>query len=403
MLLRFLILSNVYAVFLLLPYLLFLRDKTHHRWSRIYLLSVLICSILLPLTNIKFASYGVQAPQVFQTIELSAGVKNSYQSVVESNTHWAWIIYLSIGCLFLLLLLFKFYRLYQLLKQQEFYILDGCKIAKNTGYGPASFGRYILFPHETINPVILQHEKEHYNLLHHWDKTFIELMQVAFPLLLPLPFIRKELNTIHEFEADSKVAENISSYAELLLQHEFTRHISLQHTFFSHPIKRRIMMLQKNKIQHRLYKIVLLPMASVIIITMLFFQSGCSSLEKKKQEVVPAKVDLKQAPEPTFDAQKYLSKNLSFSNESIPIDTKGTVVASFVINVDGKVSGVKILKSLSPVVDKEVEKVIKEMPDWIPAKDKNDNAIAFTYQVPIEFGQEDPNEKETFHYVTDKE
>ena len=50
--------------------------------------------------------------------------------------------------------------------------------------------------------------------------------------------------------------------------------------------------------------------------------------------------------------------------------TQGQVIAQFVIQADGTLSDLKIVKSVDPLLDAEAMRVIKEMPKWQPGKQR---------------------------------
>jgi protein TonB len=62
----------------------------------------------------------------------------------------------------------------------------------------------------------------------------------------------------------------------------------------------------------------------------------------------------------------------------------GTVLVEFIIEKDGSISNVKIIKSICPQFDQEAIRVIKMMPEWKPGKTKGE-AVRCSYQIPIRF------------------
>jgi protein TonB len=64
------------------------------------------------------------------------------------------------------------------------------------------------------------------------------------------------------------------------------------------------------------------------------------------------------------------------------IDT--TVIASFIVSKKGKIKDIEIVRSAGKAFDDEVIRVIKLMPDWIPAKQEG-KPIAAKYNLPIRF------------------
>ena len=80
--------------------------------------------------------------------------------------------------------------------------------------------------------------------------------------------------------------------------------------------------------------------------------------------------------------RKYIKKNLQFHKEDCKIG--GKVLASFKVNEKGKVEDVKIEKGLNEKIDKEVLRVISEMPNWKwDCKEKPKRLISIKRYIPI--------------------
>lgn len=63
---------------------------------------------------------------------------------------------------------------------------------------------------------------------------------------------------------------------------------------------------------------------------------------------------------------------------------QGTVTVSFVIERDGSVSDVAILRSIDPSLDKEALRVVQTLPRWNPGKQRG-KPVRVSYRVPIAF------------------
>ena len=60
------------------------------------------------------------------------------------------------------------------------------------------------------------------------------------------------------------------------------------------------------------------------------------------------------------------------------------VVGGFVVERDGSITDVKVLRSVDPSLDREAMRVVKSMPRWTPGK-QNGSAVRVKYQVPVTF------------------
>ena len=63
---------------------------------------------------------------------------------------------------------------------------------------------------------------------------------------------------------------------------------------------------------------------------------------------------------------------------------QGRVIVSFVVERDGSITDVKVVKSVDQALDKEAMRVVKSMPRWIPGK-QNGQAVRVKYTVPVTF------------------
>jgi len=69
---------------------------------------------------------------------------------------------------------------------------------------------------------------------------------------------------------------------------------------------------------------------------------------------------------------KYFKENLNYPKEALNKDIQGRVYVKFKISEYGKIKDVKIIRSIHPLIDNEAKRLIKEMPDWMPAKANNE-------------------------------
>ena len=81
---------------------------------------------------------------------------------------------------------------------------------------------------------------------------------------------------------------------------------------------------------------------------------------------------------------EWLSKNIKYPVVAEENGIQGRVVATFVVERDGSITDVKIVKSVDPSLDKEAVRVLKSMPKWIPGK-QNGQAVRVKYTVPVTF------------------
>ena len=80
----------------------------------------------------------------------------------------------------------------------------------------------------------------------------------------------------------------------------------------------------------------------------------------------------------------YLNQNIRYPAEAQENCVQGRVVVSFVVEKDGHISDVTVLRSVDPSLDKEAVRVIRNMPRWTPGKQGGD-PVRVRYNVPVSF------------------
>jgi TonB family protein len=77
---------------------------------------------------------------------------------------------------------------------------------------------------------------------------------------------------------------------------------------------------------------------------------------------------------------EFIGSKLKYPKDAQKAEIEGRVVVSFVVERDGSIKpeSIKIEKGLYPSIDKEALRVIKLMPNWIPAQQKGRTVRAKT-------------------------
>ena len=80
----------------------------------------------------------------------------------------------------------------------------------------------------------------------------------------------------------------------------------------------------------------------------------------------------------------YLRDNIHYPTVAAENGVQGRVVVGFVVERDGSITDVNIIRSVDPSLDREAMRVVKSMPRWTPGK-QNGSAVRVKYQVPVTF------------------
>lgn len=81
---------------------------------------------------------------------------------------------------------------------------------------------------------------------------------------------------------------------------------------------------------------------------------------------------------------KYLSENVNYPTIAQENGIQGRVICSMVVNKDGSISDVQVVRGVDPSLDKEAVRVIGAMPNWKPGKQRG-NEVAVRYTLPVVF------------------
>lgn len=81
----------------------------------------------------------------------------------------------------------------------------------------------------------------------------------------------------------------------------------------------------------------------------------------------------------------YISENLEYPEiNELRCGIPGHAVVTCIVERDGSITDVKIVRSVDPVLDLEAIRVVKGMPKWTPGK-HNGSAVRVRYAIPVSF------------------
>jgi TonB family protein len=132
----------------------------------------------------------------------------------------------------------------------------------------------------------------------------------------------------------------------------------------------------------------------IIFITLLSFSCGRSPSTSEREAGANApdsmQVFVKPDKMPQFEGhnisefgRRWISKQIIYPAEALKQSIKGKVIVAFIVEKDGSLSNVRVVKSI-PLLDEEALRVIKSSPKWTPGM--NDNIpVRVGIQIPILF------------------
>lgn len=87
---------------------------------------------------------------------------------------------------------------------------------------------------------------------------------------------------------------------------------------------------------------------------------------------------------PGGNVQKWIAKNVKYPVLAMENGIQGKVYIKFVIERDGSITDVKVLRGVDASLDKEAVRVVKAMPKWKPGKQRG-KPVRVSYTLPINF------------------
>ncbi len=380
-------------------YRLFLRRETWFRFNRLYLLSIPILSLILPMIEIPFAS--PVSLTVHQLEEVLITPKEN-PGTTSSRIAWqpiAWNIYFTGVIAALGLFLYRLKKLLDFIDSQNPIEKTPIYTLYHTGgvFPTSSFFHYIFWD-ETMNmneeaqEKIITHECYHIRQKHSWDILFMELFQIAFWFNPVIYLIRKELLLVHEYLADRSTVAKYSrkAYANLILQEAVGVQLPFIHPFFESPALSRIKMLQTLPNLKRAWK----HYASVIILFLSIVQIVCVvPLSQQVLDTLPGGTTAKtvlgvndfiaveQAPKPLNLGE--IRSKIGYPQVARDADIEGDVVVRILVDKEGSYVRHVVLKDVHPTLQEAVEVEISNI-RFAPAVNQGEE-VAFWVNVPFAF------------------
>lgn len=446
------------ALFYLFHKLLMSRD-TFHTFNRFAILSMMLLSLVLPLVHLSLDSEaGINRGTVaLEGLVAQTVVDDGGNGVGEGMTLTQVLLatYVLGVVLFVGKALLSVGSLLRLIRRARCVeVRNGIRIYTMQGdISPFSWFRYIIMSEkdwqENRREIVL-HEMAHIRRCHSMDVAVCNMM-IVFQWYNPAAWLlKRELQTVHEYEADEAVLSagvDATHYQMLLIRKAVgERLFSMANNLNHNSLKKRITMMKikrTNPVQKAKIAFVL-PLAAMTVAA--FASQKVENLsEKVEQEseafssvsdnpvvravgetarVAAVKVQEEKALEeasslsmasdtaetksgkefpcipetfPQFPGGhialfEYLSKNIKFPKSKENEDVKVRVVTTFTVEKDGSITHAKIVRSQGEAFDNEALRVINGMPKWIPGT-QNGKAVRVKYTLPITFSTTDGNKK----------
>ena len=426
--------STVFAVM----YKFILRNETFHRTNRFILLISIVASLLLPAISWDLTGMNVTETVLDRTQEATALLNNIVVKPTMHNRN----TFLRLSTAEIILALY-FTGVACICVKNASTILHIKRIITRSKKSVTQNGKRLYISREKTpsfswmgkivvseddialdcNRYIVWHEEAHASLGHYIDLAITEVF-VCILWFWPSAWVLKRyLKEVHEYEADKLVlaTEGCDAKAYQMLMIKKAAGSALYNTvsgFNYTSLKKRITMInKKDSGRWALAKsLCLIPAVGAAVCLAACVGNGenksaennaevkdTATVDNSKAETTVAKFDSKVAarnsetdtvmdkcevmpefPGGTESLMKYLRDNIKYPQKALEEGLSGRVIALFVVDRDGGIDNIEILKSTNQIFENEAIRVIKAMPKWKPGKDKG-KTVRCRYVLPIVF------------------
>lgn len=278
----------------------------------------------------------------------------------------------------------------------------------------------------SVNPLVLKHEMSHVKNYHSID---VVMMEIMVSLQWFNPFIRmmkKELQSIHEYIADNEVIEdkiNKSNYMMLLLQQCTADNINgIANNFSFLLTKKRISMIaNKQKSKRMLLRLLLtLPVFGMLIM----LNTRCDNVKSNDDKIANAEKNAQDSklyrnesvdnpvnettsldihtnqsvtdtiynnieimpefPGGFSELMNFLTSNVNYPESAKTNNIEGRTFVSFVVEKDGSITDIEVLRGFDKDCDAEAVRVVSTMPKWKPGV-KDGETVRCRFTLPFTF------------------
>ena len=105
---------------------------------------------------------------------------------------------------------------------------------------------------------------------------------------------------------------------------------------------------------------------------------------KKNQQVFDVVEKMPEYPGGQAALFEYLSTNVMYPADAEKQKIEGRVLVTFIVNTDGSITDIEVVRKAFPSLDAEAVRVISGMPKWIPGEQKGQK-VRVKYTVPLSF------------------
>lgn len=357
--------SNITLSTFYLLYVLLFKRETFFLWNRVYLLSILCFSAVIPFFDLSTL---IKIPKIELAVSTFSAVGTEKLAVAyQEDLNWISIFYWIGVCISFILLLLKLVGIKRHMKQPI------------TGMAFSFWKTKVIDQKLSGIDAIDAHETIHIKQFHTLDIILVEVVGIFFWFNPLIYCYQRSLKLIHEYLADEyavSFTESKKQYAMVLFLQNFKAGPALVNTFYNVSLlELRIKMLQRKKSKrYNLWKY------SLCIPLMVVFTFLCSFSTTNFNQDHYSKLD-KTASFPggfQFFSEYVIKTARNVSSQN------GRVKVSFIVETNGLITNEKIEIGLDKASNREALRIVKSSPKWEPAI-QNGEKVRSAYDLNINF------------------
>ncbi len=127
----------------------------------------------------------------------------------------------------------------------------------------------------------------------------------------------------------------------------------------------------------------------IALLTIGSVQAQEDSLEFNPEKGEGEKVYMSVEEDPTFpggdsEMMKYIQEELEYPEQAQKEGVTGTVIVSHIVEKDGSLTNIQVVKGIGAGCDEEAKQVVKSMPKWDPGKQRG-KPVRVNVKIPIRY------------------
>ncbi|WP_027419110.1 energy transducer TonB [Crocinitomix catalasitica] len=360
--------------------------------------AILFASPLVLLGLLLFKTTEVAHSFIVQLPVVNVGEAGATVAIESISNTWGWLSLWNIYWLGVViagvLLIIRTAKVFLFFLNHNFEKVGNLKVYAVEDVPSFSFFRYIqITPNIDAEQrdIILEHEMLHNKKSHSLEIILFELFHVFTWFNPAVYFAKRYLVDLHEYEVDQQLYTKYNvNYMQFLLAYSLgtsSNTYLLTNQFYNVlTLKKRI---KKMKTKTKNYKGLIL-MFPILLLTLGMVQCTEEKVEIVEEEIVDIPEVEPSYPGGEAAMAQFIGDNIKYPAIDVENGVSGIAYTQLVINKDGSVDQVKVVRGVSETIDAEAKRVVELMDDWTPGQ-QDGKAVAVRYVLPINFQLSEEN------------